>query len=342
MPLGDIDARRVQDVLKALTESGHIECEKKGGPGGYRYTVPRVPGESVLGISLSPRGDEGDGDGEGPEEPEAEEDPEPGHGTDPEDKVRAPRESARTGNRAVEGPHLPVEAPIARLREEDDRFVFGDDETEGDGTDEDDVDDLGELTGRGWYRAQTVFTPEGDTEAGPPDGDPVARRLRYEVGIFKGRGWWSDAVGNPTPLAFTAQDLFEAGPPSGDGGAEDASSWPATPEQMPSRLRRAVHLLQAGSWRFWDPGLSDWYGWIGTTPRDAEKICRDANLHAELWVNEDTSEEIWAFVALKEGWHVPDGAIEEAVWQRATSGRSPWAEPELLPETVAPPLDDAS
>ncbi|MEJ7842894.1 MAG: hypothetical protein WKF95_14115 [Rubrobacter sp.] len=40
--------------------------------------------------------------------------------------------------------------------------------------------------------------------------------------------------------------------------------------------------------------------------------------------------------------HVPDGAIEEAVWRRAVSARRPFAEPELLPDTAAPPLDDAS
>ncbi len=111
---------------------------------------------------------------------------------------------------------------------------------------------------------------------------------------------------------------------------------------MPGRLRRAVYLLQAGERKFWDPGLSDWYEQIWTTPRDAEKVCRDANLHAELWVNDGTAEEIWTFVALREGWYVPDRAIEEAVWRRATSGRSPFAEPELLPDTTATPPEDAS
>ncbi len=346
LPLGDMDARRVQDLLKSLTESGHIECDPRRGPGGYRYTVPRDPGESVSGISLSPPDDEDGADAdEGPEESEAEEeDPEPVRNTGEEEngEERVPRGSARAGGRAVDGPLSPEKVPIARSREEEDGFVFGDDEIEGDGTDEDDVDRIAGLTGLGWYRAQTVFTPEGDTEAGPPDGDPVARRLRHEVGIFKGRGGRSDAIGDPTPLAFTAEDLFEAGPPSGDGGAGDASPWPATPEQMPGRLRRAVYLLQAGERKFWDPGLSDWYEQIWTTPRDAEKVCRDANLHAELWVNDGTAEEIWTFVALREGWYVPDRAIEDAVWRRATSGRSPFAEPELLPDTTATPPEDAS
>ncbi len=39
---------------------------------------------------------------------------------------------------------------------------------------------------------------------------------------------------------------------------------------------------------------------------------------------------------------MPDGAIEEAVWRRAVSGRSPFAEPELLPDTAALPPEDAS
>jgi hypothetical protein len=77
-------------------------------------------------------------------------------------------------------------------------------------------------------------------------------------------------------------------------------------------------------------------------PRDMEKACKEARLHAVRWTNESTGEEVWALVALKDSWYVPDGAIEEAVWRRATPGRSPWAEPELLPGTMAPPLDDAS
>ncbi len=88
LPLGDLDVRRVQDVLKALTESGHVERDPRPGPVGYRYTVPRDPKESVLGISLSPRGDEADADNDDPEEADAEEDPEPLRDADREDKAR--------------------------------------------------------------------------------------------------------------------------------------------------------------------------------------------------------------------------------------------------------------
>ncbi len=222
---------------------------------------------------------------------------------------------------------------------EEDEFLFGDDPD--DGPEEEEVDHLGELTALGWHRAETSF-PDAEVAQDAGEEDPLALRLRHEVGIFKSRAWWSDEIGTPTPLALTAADLFEAGPASGDGGAED-TPWPGTPEETTARLRRTISYLQAGKRRFWDPGYSHWCASMRIGhPRDMEKACKEARLHAELWVNEDTSEEIWALVALKEGWRVPDGAIEEAVWQRATSGRSPLAEPEFLPETVAPPLDDAS
>lgn len=336
LPLGDMDARRGQDVLKSLTESGHIECDPRRGPGGYRYTVPRDPGESVSGISLSPEGDDG---GDDPEEPDAEEDPEPGHGMDPEGEARVPRGSARAGERAIDSAFSQGKVPIARTRGEEDGSVFGDDPE--DGSDGEEVDHLGELTGRGWYRAQTVFAPEGDTETALTDEDPVARRLRREVSIFKGRDWWSDAVGNPGPLAFTAEDLHEALSAGADGDDHDAPR-PVAPGSMNERLRRAISWLQAAERRFWDPGLSDWYAWLGKYPGDPEKLCKGAYLHAELWVNESTRDEIWALVGLREGWRVPDGALREAVWGRAVSGRSPWAEPELLPDTIAPRLDGAS
>jgi len=222
---------------------------------------------------------------------------------------------------------------------EEDEFLFEDGPE--DGPEEEEVDHLGELAALGWRRAETSFPAQEDAQD-VQDEDPVARRLRREVGIFKGRGWWSDAVGNPTPRALTAQDLFEAGPPSGDGGGEDAIPWPATPEEMPDRLRRAISSLQAGARRFWDPGLSDWYERLGKYPHDPEKLCKDAFLHAKLWADEATGEQIWALVALRDGWYVPDGAIKEAVWRRATTGRSPWAEPELLPDTAATPPEDAS
>ncbi len=220
----------------------------------------------------------------------------------------------------------------------EDEFLFGDDHD--DGPEEEEVDHSGELFALGWRRAETSFiSAEGAQDAGKED--PVARKLRYGVGIYKDRKWWSDDIGHPTPLALTAKDLCEAGPPIGDDGKRSDVPWPAAAEEMSPRLRQAVSYLQAEKRRFWDPGYSAWCASMRINhPRDMEKACKEANLHAELWINEGAGEEIWAFVALREGWYVPDRAIEEAVWLRATSARSPWAEPELLPDTVAPPLDD--
>ena len=80
---------------------------------------------------------------------------------------------------------------------------------------------------------------------------------------------------------------------AGTEGDEGASSWPATPQEMPGRLRRAVSYLQAEKRRFWDPGYSAWCAsrYIGD-PRDMEKACKEASLHAELWENEGTGEGI--------------------------------------------------
>jgi hypothetical protein len=79
--------------------------------------------------------------------------------------------------------------------------------------------------------------------------------------------------------------------------------------------------LQSKSRQFWDVGFSDWYAAMQLDhPRDIEKVCKPAYLHAERWRNEHTSEELWALVALQEGWRVPEEAIEEAVWRRVTFG----------------------
>lgn len=301
------DARRVQEALKALTETGHIECEKKGGPGGYRYTVPRDQEEAGLGISLHAPGDDG------PEDPDAEEDPSEDRDTDEEGQEGGlSRGSARNGDRAIESPLSPDEDAIARSRDQDD----GEDLMNGN-PEEAEVDHIAELTELGWYRAQSTFSAEGVSENYSEDEDPVARVLRYEVGIYKGRDWWSGVYGNPTPYVLTAEHLFEMGP----GTEEDRLSgrWPATPEEMVERLEKVIPLLQAGEHRFWDPGYSDWCAReLIDHPRDMEKACKEAYLHAERWKNQETGEELWALVALKEGWRVPDEAIEEAVWDWVT------------------------
>jgi len=257
---------------------------------------------------------------------------------DPEGEARVPRGSALAGERAIDSAFSQGKVPIARTRGEEDGSVFGDDESEE--PEEVEVDHLGQLTSLGWYRAETSF-PAAEGSRNPGGEDPVARRLRREVAIFKGKNWWSDAVGNPGPLAFTAEDLREALLAGADGDDHDAPGQVA-PGSMNERLRRAISWLQAAERRFWDPGLGDWYAWLGRYPGDPEKLCKGAYLHAELWINENTRDEIWVLVGLREGWRVPDGALREAVWGRVVSGRSPFAEPELLPDTAALPPEDAS
>ena len=90
---------------------------------------------------------------------------------------------------------------------------------------------------------------------------------------------------------------------------------------MCARLERVIPLLQTNPHPFWDPGLSDWYAQVTMDhPFDLEKVCKPAYLHAERWRNEHSGEELWALVALQEGWGVPDEAIEEAVWRRVNFG----------------------
>ena len=185
--------------------------------------------------------------------------------------------------------------------------------------DEEDADHLAALRELGWYRAQTVFPVQGDPEDGLLDTDPVARKLRHEVGIYKGRDWWSDVYGNPTPWAATAEDLFAAWSGGGTEGDGATALWPSTPEEMSARLKQIIPRLQAEAHPFWDPGFSDWYASMAMHhPSDTEEVCKQAHLHAELWRREGTGEEIWALVALLEGWRVPDREIEEVVWSRAT------------------------
>jgi hypothetical protein len=141
------------------------------------------------------------------------------------------------------------------------------------------------------------------------------------VGIYKGRDWWSDFYGDPTPYVFTAELLFEMGPANGPEEDQPRDTWPASPEEMAVRLETVIPLLQAGKHRFWDPGYSDWLAQRQIDhPLDTEKACKPAYLHAERWHNEHSGEDLWALVALQEGWGVPDEAIEEAVWRRITTG----------------------
>lgn len=325
LSVGDRDARRVQDVLKALTESGHIECDRRPGPGGYRYTVPRDPGESVLGISLNPRGDDGDADDEGPEEADAEEDPEPGRDTGQKGEESVSRAIARTDNRAIEGPYQPQKKPIARGRGEDDERGFGDD------SEEEDPDHLGRLTALGWHRAPIPLPAEDDAR-GAKDEDAVAYALRHRIPVYHGRPPESWEVVRDDPLVVSAGDVADSEPKGrGEEKVRAASGWPSTPGEMAPPLARAVALLRSKAHRFWDPGFDEWAFDEWASVSDPEKACKEAYLHAELWRNEHTSEELWSFVALRRGRSAPEREIESSVWSRVNTGQSILT-PVILPE----------
>lgn len=190
----------------------------------------------------------------------------------------------------------------------------------GSAEEEEEIDYLATLRKLGWSRVQTVFSAEDDPDGALLDREPVARRLRHEVGIYKGRDWWSDVYGAPTPLVVSAEDVFGLVPEH--GGDSRYTPWPATPEETAARLKRVIPLLTHGVHKFWDPGSSDWYAKAALNhPRDLEKVCKEARLRAELWRKEGTSEELWVLVALTGRWRVPDAVIERRVWVRVTTGR---------------------
>ena len=220
-------------------------CPDEGGPGGYRYTVPRDPKETRLGISLI-TADDDDGDGAegrdaGTGAPAQDEDDEEGD---------VARGIARTDERAIEGPLSPGKDAIARSRGVDDEGSFEDNDPE----EEEEVDCLGELTGRGWYRAESAIVTENVPEGAPQGEERVADALRRRVPIYHGgrakRKWH---VGDDTPLVLSAEELpgLEAEePPSGVR--------PTTPEEMDARLRRVISLLQQEAHRFYDPNFDEW------------------------------------------------------------------------------------
>ena len=86
---------------------------------------------------------------------------------------------------------------------------------------------------------------------------------------------------------------------------------------MGARLGRLVNLLQQEAHQFYDPSFDEWcFESRINASLDSPNRFKEAYLHAELWRNEGTGEELWALVALREGRRVPEGAIEEAVWSR--------------------------
>ena len=330
------DGRRVQDALKSLASTGYLDCDGRRGPQGYRYTLVREPGEKRLGISLRPSGEGEDGDDDGAsDDPEAE-DPVQG-GAAGEDEERGLRDIARNHIRAIESGDLQEEGAIARSREEDEEDYFQGDEF---AEDEDDIDHLAALTELGWYRAETTFAAQDLPEDYALDSDPVARRLRHDVGIYRGRNynWMTPLYKFETPWVVSAEELFEMGPEEGTERGQGSAEWPASPGQMSARLERVIPRLQSHPHQFWDPGLSDWYAQVTMDhPFDLEKVCKPAYLHAERWRNEHSGEELWALVALQEAWGVPDEAIEEAVHRRVTSG--PRTAEEIEP-VASPEVDE--
>lgn len=309
------DDRRVQDALKSLASTGYLDCDGRRGPQGYRYTLVRESGERRLGISL--RSADGEAAAEADSDNEDEED---------DEGERASRESARNGIRAIESGPLQEEDVIARSREDDTEDHFEDDESE----DEEVVDHRAELTDLSWYRAQITFAEEDAPEDQYEDEDLVSRTLRHEVGIYRGPNytWKSPFYEFETPWVGSTVELFKLRTEEStfyrEAETEEdllSAGWPTSPEEMATRLERVIPRLQAKARRFWDPGFSDWYAAMAMDhPRDLEKVCKPAYLHPERWMNEHSGEELWALVALQEGWRVPDEAIEEAVWRRVTAG----------------------
>jgi hypothetical protein len=181
------------------------------------------------------------------------------------------------------------------------------------------VNHLAELTDLGWYRSQTVFT-EDSSEDYPLDKDPVVRRLRYDIPIYQGRCLDARNELDDSPWAVTAEDVFKLEADKKTAEELRSMGWPATPEEMDAHLRRIIPLLQGGTHRFYNPGTDEWYTLCPDAPPfsgNLEKLCKEAYLHAELWVNEESGQELWALTALREGWGTPDSEIERQVWLHA-------------------------
>ncbi len=311
------DKRRTQDALKALTDTGYLECDFRKGPRGYRYSLSRDPENRGLGISLRTPGD---GREDAPNEPDAvtkeeDDDEDSSHPTDEEGEARA---SARDKHRAVGSALSTDEEPTARSRGDEPEYSPAGEVLREVTWPEDCLEELSAL---GWFRAETAFEVQEFPEGYLLDKDPVAYRLRHKVGIFQGYGWVPYAYDGPTVLVVAAEDVLELRANYKEEEAlRLAGGWPSTPQEMGARLGRVIPLLQAEPHPFLDLGLADWYPQAGVPfPRDPEKLCRPAYLHAEKWKREGSDEELWALVALREGWSPPDRAIEFAVWFRATN-----------------------
>ncbi len=200
----------------------------------------------------------------------------------------------------------------------------GDDQVDG----FDEVDHPGELAKLGWRRDDRAPGDPPEAPSGDridPDEDPVARVLRHEVPIYHGPRSHSWFVPLTAPQIFTAAEAFAWGAPDGAEGSSTAG-WPATPEEMAERLERLIPRLREKPYPFYDPSVALWYfEERRTEPEDPEKLCRMALLHAEVWRNEATSEELWVLVALQPGGSPPREEIERFVWFWVTDEGEPGA-----------------
>jgi hypothetical protein len=286
-----------------------------------------------MGISLR-LPDGGEDDPEGPDVDMPEGSPAPGAAD--EDEGDESRGNAQEENRAVETPVLQEEPASARPRAEEteDNFVGDELWEEEEEVEEDErelVDYLGELTELGWYRAQTTFAATDD-DRHLSDDDPLARRLRHDTPIYHGRPKEPGKPGDDTPLVLSAEDVLGLGEAKKGVTQERCpTGWPATLGEARARLERTIRHLQRGTHRFHDPGLDEFfYMLMEPGPRNPESWCKEARLHVERWAKEGTDEEVWALIALREGWRPPDSAIERAVWRYVT-GNDEGGESEDLP-----------
>jgi len=177
-------------------------------------------------------------------------------------------------------------------------------------------DYLAELSERAWHRDDGALdlSPETLPEGGIDlRADPVVRELRHRVPIDYGpRAPWHVPISGPQ--VFDAEEAWNW--EARDKTEEELRSmgWPGSPEEMRARLKRVIPLLRERPYPFSDPKIADFYEWESEAqPGDPEVLCTKGRLHVELWRNEETSEELYALIALRPGCLPPRKEIEYAV-----------------------------
>jgi hypothetical protein len=209
------------------------------------------------------------------------------------------------------------ETPEGISPDTEDENGFVSDELEG----PEELDYPSELAKLGWVRAQTIFGTEDLAEDDPLHGDPVARALRHGIPIYRGHALDDRCEFDDNPWVVTAEDVLNLEAEKKTAEELRTSGWPTTPEEMDARLKWVLPLLVAKPYPFYDPDRAEWYsGAMVKWPTDPEKLCNQALLHAERWVNQETSEALWTLVAFQKGRRPPDEAIERAVYYRVTGG----------------------